>query len=129
MVRGIDLFANRVKLSLFFSLLRMFRATMLDAVPIGVAIPPIPVPTASAQANGAMSTFQGVSIAPLAWALAVGTGIGGMATPIGTASNMVALNILNKEKKRLSFSRFAKRSVPLTIIDLLIANIILLVRL
>jgi len=59
----------------------------------------------------------------------VGTGIGGMATPIGTASNMVALNILNKEKKRLSFIRFAKRSIPLTIIDLLIANIILLVRL
>src|SRR5207244_11498359 len=58
-----------------------------------------------------------------------GTGIGGMATSIGTASNMVALNILNKEKKRLSFSRLAKRSVPLTIIDLLIANAILLIRL
>ena len=29
---------------------------------------------------------------PLAWALAVGTGIGGMATPIGTASNVVALS-------------------------------------
>jgi hypothetical protein len=29
----------------------------------------------------------------------------------------------------LSFTRFAKRSIPLTIIDLLIANIILLVRL
>jgi Na+/H+ antiporter NhaD/arsenite permease-like protein len=52
-----------------------------------------------------------------------------MASPIGTASNMVALNILNKEKKRLSFGRFAKRSVPLTIIDLLIANAILLLRL
>jgi hypothetical protein len=42
---------------------------------------------------------------------------------------MVALNILNKEKKRMSFSGFARRSVPLTIIDLLIANAILLVRL
>ena len=89
----------------------------------------VPLVTVFIPVIGAMSTFQGVSIAPLAWALAVGTGIGGMATPIGTASNMVALNILNKEKKRLSFTRFAKRSVPLTIIDLLIANIILLVRL
>ncbi len=67
--------------------------------------------------------------APIAWALAIGTGIGGMATPIGTASNMVALNILNKPKKRLSFSRFAKRTVPLTILDLAIANAILLLRL
>jgi len=54
MVSGTDLFANLEKLSLFFSLLRMFSATMLDAVPMGVAIPPMPVPTASAQAKGAM---------------------------------------------------------------------------
>jgi len=68
-------------------------------------------------------------IAPLAWALAIGTGIGGMATPVGTASNLVALGILNKPRKRLSFSQFAKRSVPLTILDLAIANAILLLRL
>ena len=68
-------------------------------------------------------------VAPIAWALAIGTGIGGMATPVGTASNMVALNILNKPGKRLSFSQFAKRSIPLTILDLAIANAILLLRL
>ncbi len=68
-------------------------------------------------------------LAPIAWALAIGTGIGGMATPVGTASNMVALSILNKPRKRLSFSEFAKRSVPLTILDLAIANAILLLRL
>ena len=89
----------------------------------------VPLVTVFIPVIGAMSSISGVSIAPLAWALAVGTGIGGMATPIGTASNLVALNILNKEKKRLSFSRFAKRSVPLTIVDLLIANAILLLRL
>src|SRR5436853_1736337 len=89
----------------------------------------VPLVTVFIPVIGAMSSFPGVSIAPLAWALAVGTGIGGMATPIGTASNMVALNILNKENKRLSFARFAKRSIPLTIIDLLIANAILLLRL
>jgi Na+/H+ antiporter NhaD/arsenite permease-like protein len=81
-----------------------------------------------------ISTMAGPSpsfatIAPLAWALAVGTGIGGMASPIGTASNMVALNILNKEKKRLGFARFAKRSIPLTMLDLVIANLILILRL
>src|SRR5947199_6433664 len=54
-VNGTDLFANRAKPSLFFSLLRMFSATMLDAVPMGVAMPPMPVPTASAQASGAIA--------------------------------------------------------------------------
>ncbi len=51
MVSGTDLFANLEKPSLFFSLFRMLSATMFDAVPIGVAIPPMPVPTASAEAK------------------------------------------------------------------------------
>lgn len=65
MVSGTDLFANLLKLSRFFSLLRMFRATMFDAVPIGVAMPPIPVPTAKAQAKGAIETPEKLDIAPI----------------------------------------------------------------
>src|SRR6266550_247417 len=64
-VSGTDLFANLLKLSRFFSLLRIFRATMFDAVPIGVAIPPIPVPTAKAQAKGAIETPEKLDIAPI----------------------------------------------------------------
>jgi hypothetical protein len=64
-VSGMDLFAKRVKLNLFLSLLRMFSATMLDAVPIGVAIPPMPVPTASAHARGAIETPGKLLIAPM----------------------------------------------------------------
>jgi len=89
----------------------------------------VPLATVFIPVIAAMANTSGVPIAPLAWALAVGTGIGGMATPLGTASNLVALNILNKPKQRLSFARFAKRSIPLTIIDLAIANLILLLRL
>jgi Na+/H+ antiporter NhaD/arsenite permease-like protein len=89
----------------------------------------VPLATVFIPVIAGMSAASGLAVAPLAWALAVGTGIGGMATPIGTASNLVALNILNKEKKRLSFARFAKRSIPITIIDLAIANLILLIRL
>ncbi len=88
----------------------------------------VPLVTVFIPVIASMAATSGLAIAPLAWALAVGTGIGGMATPIGTASNLVALNILNKDRKRLTFTRFAKRSVPLTILDLAIANVILLVR-
>ncbi|HZY94438.1 MAG TPA: SLC13 family permease [Candidatus Bathyarchaeia archaeon] len=93
---------------------------VLDNVPLVTVFIPVVV---------AMSKLSGSSIAPLAWALAVGTGIGGMATPIGTASNLVALNILNKDRKRMTFASFAKKSVPLTILDLVIANLILVIRL
>jgi Na+/H+ antiporter NhaD/arsenite permease-like protein len=89
----------------------------------------VPLATVFIPVIAAMASTSGVPVAPLAWALAVGTGIGGMATPLGTASNLVALNILNKPRQRLSFARFAERSIPLTIIDLTIANLILLLRL
>jgi len=97
-----------------------FISQVVDNVPLATVFIPV---------IAAMANTPGVPIAPLAWALAVGTGMGGMATPVGTASNLVALNILNKPKQRLSFARFAKRSIPLTIIDLAIANLILLLRL
>ena len=89
----------------------------------------VPLATVFIPVIAAMASTSGVPVAPLAWALAVGTGIGGMATPLGTASNLVALTILNKPRQRLSFARFAERSIPLTIIDLAIANLILLLRL
>ena len=89
----------------------------------------VPLATVFIPVIAAMASTPGVPVAPLAWALAVGTGIGGMATPLGTASNLVALNILNKPRQRLSFARFAKRTIPLTIINLAIANLILLLRL
>src|SRR5437879_13666468 len=69
----------------------------------------------------------GLPLLPLAWALALGAGIGGMATPIGTASNVVALSILNKDRKRLGFGKFAKRSITLTILDIAFENVIFLI--
>jgi Na+/H+ antiporter NhaD/arsenite permease-like protein len=92
----------------------------VDNVPLATVFIPVIVQ---------MAVDLGTPVLPLAWALAVGTGIGGMATPIGTASNVVALNILNKPKPRLSFSNFAKRAIPITIINLAMANVILLLRL
>src|SRR5437879_12681210 len=70
----------------------------------------------------------GLPLLPLAWALALGAGIGGMATPIGTASNVVAVSILNKGRKRLGLGKFARRSIPVTILYLAIAIVILLLR-
>jgi len=76
----------------------------------------VPLVTVFIPVIGGMSSYPGVSVAPLAWhwlwAPALEDGYA-----YGKASNMVALNILNKEKKRLSFTWFARRSVPLTIID------------
>ncbi len=91
---------------------------IVDNVPLVTVF--IPVIVSMANTN--------LPVAPLAWALAAGTAVGGMATPIGTASNLVALGIINKPRTRLTFSEFAKRSVPITIVDLIIANLILLLR-
>src|SRR6266540_4632216 len=44
----------------------------------------VPLVTVFIPIIATMTALSGIAIAPLAWALAVGTGIGGMATPIGT---------------------------------------------
>src|SRR5207247_9638509 len=49
----------------------------------------VPLVTVFIPVIGAMSSFSGVSIAPLAWSLAVGIGIGVLATPLASPSNIV----------------------------------------
>src|SRR2546430_8614959 len=75
----------------------------------------VPLATVFIPVIGAMANTLGVPIAPLAWALAIGPGLGVMAMPIGTPSNLEAVNILNKPRQRFSFVRFANRTIPITI--------------
>src|SRR3989442_867469 len=92
-----DLFANRAKLNRCFGLLRMFSATRLEAVPTGVAIPPIPVPTASAQASGAMAT-------PGVLAIAAITGMKTVAS--GTLSTTCEINAVTHRTRVTESARF-----------------------
>jgi Na+/H+ antiporter NhaD/arsenite permease-like protein len=64
----------------------------------------------------------------LAWALAMGTDIGGSATPIGASANVVGTAAAAKAGHPISWGTYCKRNVPATIIVLLISTVMIFVR-
>jgi Na+/H+ antiporter NhaD/arsenite permease-like protein len=64
----------------------------------------------------------------LYWSLILGADLGGNATILGSAPNIVAVGLLGQAGFRLSFGRFIRDGVPVTIATLLLATVWLLVR-
>lgn len=62
------------------------------------------------------------------WALILGADFGGNATYLGSAPNIVAVGLLAQAGIRLSFSRFARDGIPVTVLTLIIATIYLLLK-
>jgi Na+/H+ antiporter NhaD/arsenite permease-like protein len=62
------------------------------------------------------------------WALILGADLGGNATYLGSAPNMVAVGLLAQAGIRLSFGRFMRDGVPVTVLTLIIASIWLILR-
>lgn len=75
-----------------------------------------------------LSSATGVPIATLAWALAMGTDIGGSATPIGASANVVGTAAAAKAGHPISWGEYCKHAVPATCIVLLISTIMIFMR-
>jgi Na+/H+ antiporter NhaD/arsenite permease-like protein len=62
------------------------------------------------------------------WALILGADLGGNSTYLGSAPNIVAVGLLAQAGIRLSFARFMRDGVPVTLVTLIIATIWLIIR-
>jgi Na+/H+ antiporter NhaD/arsenite permease-like protein len=69
---------------------------VLSNVPFTIAMLPILSRLAS----------QGIHVAPLWWALALGVGFGANLTPIGAASNVLVVSLSDTTEERLTFKRW-----------------------
>lgn len=76
----------------------------------------------------ALSVTQGVELTTLAWALSMGTDIGGSATPIGASANVVGTSVAAKQGYPIGWGRYCKACAPATIIVLTICTVIIFVR-
>lgn len=76
----------------------------------------------------ALSATQGVELTTLAWALSMGTDIGGSATPIGASANVVGTSVAAKQGYPIGWGRYCKACAPATIIVLAICTVIIFVR-
>ena len=96
-----------------------FTSAFIDNIPFAATMIPV---------IRTLSETQGVGLQTLAWALSIGTDIGGSATPIGASANVVGTSIAAKNGYPVNWGRYCKAQVPATILVLVVATVIIFVR-
>ena len=95
-------------------------SAFIDNIPFAATM--IPVITDLA------SDVAGVNLTVLAWALAIGTDIGGSATPIGASANVVGIATAAREGHIIKWGKYCKYMAPATIIVVAISLAMIYVR-
>ena len=75
-----------------------------------------------------LAATQGVGTATLAWALSMGTDIGGSATPIGASANVVGISVAAKNGHIIGWGKYCKVSAPATVIVVAVSMLFMFVR-
>ena len=75
-----------------------------------------------------LSAASGMALPVLAWSLAIGTDIGGSATPIGASANVVGISIASGHGFRISWGRYCRLMVPASLLVLLISTAYIWIR-
>lgn len=75
-----------------------------------------------------LAASQGMDLSVLAWALSMGTDIGGSATPIGASANVVGTSVAAKEGYPIGWGKYCKYMAPATVIVLVISMLCIWIR-
>lgn len=75
-----------------------------------------------------ISAAQGVDLSVLAWALSLGTDLGGNGTPIGASANVVGTSVSAKQGHPIRWGKYCKYCVPATVLVVLVSMLCLFVR-
>ena len=75
-----------------------------------------------------LAAAQGIDISILAWALAMGTDIGGSATPIGASANVVGIATAAKSGHMIKWGKYCKALAPATILVVLVSMLMVYAR-
>jgi Na+/H+ antiporter NhaD/arsenite permease-like protein len=94
-----------------------FTSGIVNNIPITITLIPI--------VESLVATFN---ISILWWSLMFGVGLGGNLTPLGSPSNVIAMNIAKKEGNPISFSEFMRVGFIVTMVQLILAMGYLLFR-
>ena len=75
-----------------------------------------------------ISAAQGVDLSVLAWALSLGTDLGGNGTPIGASANVVGTSVSAKQGHPIRWGTYCKYCAPATVLAVLASMLCLLLR-
>lgn len=76
----------------------------------------------------AMAQTQGVDLHVLAWALSMGTVLGGSATPIGASANVVGTSVAAKNGHPVTWGKYCRYCAPATIMVMAVSMVCIVVR-
>ena len=96
-------------------------SAFIDNIPYTATMVPVVIELAS-------DPSLGLSLGPLAWALALGACLGGNGTIIGASANVVAAGLAEESGNDISFNRFFKTGFPIMILTLLTSTVYVVVR-
>jgi Na+/H+ antiporter NhaD/arsenite permease-like protein len=96
-----------------------FASAIVDNIPFAATMMPVIVN---------LSKTAGLKLPTLAWTLALGTDIGGNATPIGASANVVGTAIAEKEGHPISWGKFCKYAIPAMIMVVALCWLYLVIR-
>ncbi len=88
----------------------------------------IPFATTMIPIIKSLSAAYGVDLSMLSWTLAMGTDIGGSATPIGASANVVGIATASREGYVIKWGLYCKKMMPATVIVVLISMLIIYFR-
>ena len=91
-------------------------SAIVDNIPFVVAMIPI------LKSLGA----EGLSVEPLWWALALGAGFGGNATPIGASPNMLTMALSKRAGQPITFRTWVRCGIPVTIVSCAVGTLVFL---
>jgi Na+/H+ antiporter NhaD/arsenite permease-like protein len=94
-------------------------SAIIDNIPFTAAM--IPVIVSIVEANPELD------IAPLFWALAMGAGFGGNATPIGSSANVMTVAISERGPRPITTAEWVKVGLPVMLITCAVATVFIIV--
>ena len=94
-------------------------SAIIDNIPFTAAM--IPVIVSIVEANPELD------IAPLFWALAMGAGFGGNATPIGSSANVMTVAISERGPRPITTAEWVRVGLPVMVITCTVATVFMIV--
>ena len=94
-------------------------SAIIDNIPFSATMIPI---------IKSLAVTSGSDLSVLAWTLALGTDIGGSATPIGASANVVGIAVASKNGHHISWKQYCKYSIPATLIVITVSMLYIIVR-
>lgn len=94
-------------------------SAFVDNIPFAATMVPV---------INSLSATMGVPLDTLAWTLAMGTDIGGSATPIGASANVAGTSIAARDGHPITWGRYCKYSAPASILIIALSMVMILLR-